>query len=875
MKKHNDGKKLMRKEKRNAFRLKATQFLKKNHRAVAAVSIAVFMAGYLSGVASIIAYAVYSGEEVTIGEPARNILTYDKPSTKISKKHNFLNGIYKLDGDYNDFQQASLPIGSGDLGAAIYGETAVERIVFNEKTLWSGGPKDGQTDYNGDNFTGVGADGYTENERYYAVQDYLLNGDTKAATKLFNNMEGNTENKGAYLPFADILIDFGHKRVKNYTRSLDVDNALASVNYTYKDQNFSREYLASNPDKVVAMRFNTDGELSFTLRFPARQAGATVTADGNEITISGALSGNGLKYYACLTVKSHGGTVTANGDALTISGGQTADVFVSAITDYKDEYPTYRTGESAEVIAMHVDNAVAAAASKGYDGVKKTHIADYKNLFDRVSLNLGGVRPDFTTDKLLNKYSTIFLKNSHRRYLEQLLYNYGRYLLIASSRADSKLPANLQGVWNESDNPPWQSDYHLNINLQMNYWAAYNTNLAECAEPLVDFVDALREPGRITAKTYTATAEELAANLADEEYGFIAHTESSPYGHTTPGSGKYVTAMWSPAAVAWLMQNLYEGYEYGQDKEYLARIYPIMKEAARYFERTMVTYNGRLVTAPCYSPEHGKLTAGNTYEQSLIWQLLTDVTAAAKTLNVDADKQAVWTDMITKLNPIEIGSGGQIKEWYDETYILSRGNAFHRHTSHLLGVFPGDLINKDTNPEYVAAAKVSLDWRGNLSTGWAMGQRINTYARLGEGDIAHKLIKTLFKNGIYPNLFDAHPPFQIDGNFGYTSGVTEMLMQSNLGYIDLLPALPSAWAQGKISGIVARGNFTLAYEWKDGAVTELSVRSGSGNECVIRVDNPSDYIVQRSNGTTVSSKISDGKLVFDTAVGETYKVIKK
>lgn len=860
------------KQEKTAFRKqKRKSFADAHHRGIAMTLLAVFMPVYLFSVVTIIINAVFTSENVVIGENADNILFYDKPASKIMKKHSAANVVYGLDSEYNKFQQASLPIGSGDLGAAVFGEIAEERIVFNEKTLWSGGPKEGQTNYNGCNFTGIGEDGLTESQRYYAVQNYLLNGDTSAATKLFKNMEGDIDNKGSYLPWGDVYVDFGHKNVKNYSRTLDIDNSVAAVSYVYKNRAYSREYIASNPDKVIAMRFTCDGEFSFGVSFPSKQGGTTV-ASGNSIILCGSLADNGLAYYSQLTVDAHGGNVVADGGKLMVSGSDTADVFISAATDYDDNYPVYRTGETAEQLSSRVKTTVEKAVAKGYGGVRAAHVADYKSLYGRVSINLGGTRPRFTTDKLLTRYSTVFLKSSHRKYLEQLLYNYGRYLLISSSREDSILPANLQGVWNESNNPPWQSDYHLNINLQMNYWAAYNTNLAECASPLVEYVDGLREPGRVTAKTYTATEKELTDGLSDAEYGFIAHTECNPYGHTTPGTGKYATALWSPAAVAWLMQNLYEGYEYGGNIEYLQRIYPIMKEALLYFERTMVMYNGRLVTAPSYSPEHGKITAGNTYEQSLVWQLITDTSAAAKTLNVDGDKQAKWNDMLTKLNPIEIGSGGQIKEWYDETYILSRGMPLHRHTSHLLGLFPGDLINKDTNPEYAAAAKVSLDWRGTLTTGWAMGQRINTYARLGEGDIAYTLVKNLFRNGVYPNLFDAHPPFQIDGNFGYTSGVTEMLMQSNLGYIQLLPALPSAWTQGEIKGIVARGNFTVSYKWQRSAVTSATVYSGNGNVCKIKLTNAADCNVTDSAGNAVPFSLSDGMLTFNTEKGKTYRI---
>ncbi len=853
---------------------KCACFFKKHQKSIAIFTIFLFTISFSVILSSSIVDIVFSSETIVIGDQAQNVLTYDKPATKIMRKHLISNLFYGLDTQYDIFQQASLPIGNGDLGLSILGETDVETLIFNEKTLWSGGPTIGQSDYNGDNFTGVGADGLTESQRFYAIRTALLSGDKKTAKILFENLQGNTDNKGAYLAWGDIVLNFGHKQVKNYNRNLDVDNAVSSVTYSHKGNFYSREFFANNPSDVIAVELTSQGEnLNFTVGFNSKQSGSHVLASESKIQNFGVLE-NGLNYFSELRIDANGGQLAYDNNTISISNSQKVNLYLSAATDYKMEFPVYRTGETAQQLSQRVSEKVAQAAIKGYNTLKAEHINDYQSLYNKVALNFGGVKPKFSTDTLIRRYPTVFLRNSHRKYLEQLLYNYGRYLLISSSRQNSQLPANLQGVWNQSNNAPWQSDYHINVNLQMNYWHAYNTNLLECAEPLVNYVDGLRKPGRITSKTYTATAAEIAAGIPDEDYGFIAHTESNPFGHTTPGKGRYVRAMWSPVAVAWLLQNVYEGYEYSQDVAYLTRVYPIMKEALRYFERTMVMYNGRLVSAPSYSPEHGPITAGNTYEQSLIWQLLTDTIKTANDLGIDSDKVAQWTEMLSKLNPIEIGSGGQIKEWYNETFNWSIGRPFHRHTSHLLGLFPGDLINKNSNPEWLDATRTTLKWRGNETTGWAMGQRINSYARLGDGNNAYKLIKKLFSKGIYANLFDAHPPFQIDGNFGYTAGVTEMLMQSNLGYIELLPALPDKWSQGEINGIVARGNFEISMKWSNKTLDFATIKSVKGSVCAVKVSNGDAYRIVDKDGNQIAHNFANGTIQFNTSANSVYRIIK-
>ena len=611
-----------------------------------------------------------------------------------------------------------------------------------------------------------------------------------------------------------------------------------------------------------------DGQekLNVDLSFPSAHGGLS-TAKANSIVTCGKLEDNDLQYYARMDVVT-GGKIAANGEVLSVSGAESVVLIVSAATDYAPIYPAYRTGESEKQLAKKVDELIEKAVQKGYDTLKAEHIADYTALYDKVKFNIGAIDSNITTDRLLKKYRSGIIKPEQKRYLEELLYNYGRYLTIATSRSTDLLPSNLQGIWNNRDNPPWGSDYHMNVNLQMNYWPTYSTNLAECAIPLIKYVDSLRKPGRVTAATYAGIVSD-----ENEENGFVFHTQNTPFGWTCPGWE--FSWGWSPAATAWILQNVYDYYEYTGDKEYLEEvIYPMLREASLYFKDTLVEdkKTSRLVTVPAYSPEHGPRTMGNTYEQSLIWQLFNDTVEAANVLGIDSDLAQELDGKIAKLNPIEIGDDGQIKEWYFESKLGKIGETHHRHLSHLLGLFPGDLINKDLHPEWLEAVKVSLNKRGDKSTGWAMGQRINTWARACDGDRAYKLINQLFKSGLFSNMWDAHPPFQIDGNFGYTAGVTEMLMQSNLGYIELLPALPSVWRNGSISGIVARGNFELSFEWQDGKLLKLAIKSNNGGMCALKLGK-TDVVIKDSSDMPLDYFVENDKIKFLTTKGMTYKVL--
>lgn len=814
-----------------------------------------------------IGFLIYCyADDMVVGGDVDMKINFDK-SAKSLGVNVFLSAKNKED---DIWQQNTLPIGNGMLGGSIYGEVFNERIIFNEKTLWTGGPSLKRPDYNGGNLTEKDENGKTVNDYYQEVKRLFEEGKNKEASALCDKLVGKEEGYGAYQCWGEIKINMHHafKKSKDYERFLSLDNAMAGVSYKGNDTTFKREYFASNPDKVLVIKLIADGEehLSFDLTFPSKQGGISVAKE-NSICTYGKVEDNGLMYYSRMDVITAGCVTSAN-NVLSVSGAKNVVIVVYASTDYAPVYPNYRTGETQEQLAERVSLVIEKAVKKGYEDLRKDHIADYTALYDRVSFDLGAVKPDLTTDKLLKKYKKGVIKPSQQRYLEQLLYNYGRYLTIASSRKTDILPSNLQGLWNNRNNPPWASDYHMNVNLQMNYWPTYSTNLAECANPLVNYIDSLREPGRVTASTYAGIVSENG-----EENGFVFHTQNTPFGWTCPGWD--FSWGWSPASTAWILQNVYEYYEYTGDIEYLRKnIYPMLREASLYFKNTLVEdkNSGRLVTVPTYSPEHGPRTMGNTYEQSLIWQLFNDTIEAGKVLAVDGALIEELESKIAKLKPIEIGENGQIKEWYHESKLGQIGQKNHRHLSHLLGLFPGDLINKDLHPEWLDATVVSLNNRGDKSTGWAMGQRINTWARVGDGDRAYKLIKQLFKSGLYSNMWDAHPPFQIDGNFGYTAGVTEMLMQSNLGYIELLPSLPREWANGKISGIIARGNFELAFEWKDSKVIDLEIKSNIGGKCILKLGR-TDIKIMDSNFLQVPYVIENGKIKFETQKGMVYKLV--
>lgn len=828
-------------------------------------------------------------------------LWYDEPA---SKGVNILGaGDFKPTAEDNNWQQHTLPIGNSYMGANIYGEIAEEHLTFNHKALWNGGPSTKRPNYDGGNI--FEKDNKKMSDIYQEVVDAFLNGDS-AAGNMCNKIvgEGEAGGYGSYQSWGDIYLTYGGLSettpTTDYERNLDFATATANVDFTANGTRYHREYFISHPDNVLVMKLTADGgTMDVNVRFPVDNAENAVsrgigkevsyTADDTSGTLvtAGALQDNQMKMNSMIKAETADGSISAgsDGESLDISGASEIIFYVSADTDYKNEYPTYRTGETDAELAASVADVVEKASEKGFDAVKESHLADYRELFDRVTLDLGQAASDKTTDVLLSSYKNNSASDSERGLLEVLLYQYGRYMTIASSRAGD-LPSNLQGVWQNrvggGDRVPWGSDYHMNVNLQMNYWPTYSANLAECGIPIIDYVNSLREPGRVTAEAYFGIKSE-----PGEANGFSAHTQNTPFGWTCPGWS--FSWGWSPAAVPWILQNCWEYFEYTGNVEYMKEnIYPMLREEAILYDQILVdsgeeilledgTKSTRLVSAPAYSPEHGPRTLGNAYENELIWQLYEDAIKAAEILGVDAELVANWKETQKRLAPIEIGDDGQIKEWFHETTFgsVSGTERAHRHMSHLLALFPGDQISVE-NQAYIDAAVVSLTDRTDSATGWGIGQRINAWARTGDGNHAHAVIKSLFKNGIYPNLWDAHPPFQIDGNFGYTSGVNEMLMQSNAGYINILPAIPDVWASGSVDGIVARGNFELGIDWADGKADTVTILSKNGGECVVQAAGIKAAGVTvtdaDNNSVTVVEDEEKERITFDTKKGMTYTI---
>jgi alpha-L-fucosidase 2 len=745
-----------------------------------------------------------------------------------------------------DWETQALPIGNGPLGAMVFGGVASEQLQFNEKTLWTGGP--GVSGYDFGNWKTPRPDAVAEVQRQIDRDGRMA--PEAVAAKLGQPKTGF----GAYQTFGDLFLDFGHANPADYRRELSLREAVARVGYTAGGVRHSREFFASNPGNVIVGRISADqgGKVSFTLRHTSPRDDKTVTASGGRLTIRGALRDNGMKFEAQIQVVTEGGTRTDAGDRITVTGADSAVLVLSAGTDYAGAYPAYR-GEDPHA---KVTAAVDAAAAQSYDDLRRAHVADYRKLFDRVRLDLGRRAPAIPTDRLRRNYTGGASPDD--RALEAMFFAYGRYLLISSSRENDLLPANLQGVWNNVTNPPWSADYHVNINLQMNYWLAEQTNLHETTKPYDRYITSLVAPGRKTAQDLFGAR------------GWVVNNETNPFGFT--GVHDWATAFWFPEAAAWTTQHLYDTYRFTGDLGYLRETaYPVIKGAAEFWLDFLHTdpRDGKLVVSPSYSPEHGDFSAGASMSQQIVREVFTNALAAAERLGVDAGFRAEVSAALAKLDPgLRIGSWGQLQEWKSDWD--SRTDT-HRHVSHLYALHPGNQITPGT-PE-AEAAKVSLTARGDGGTGWSKAWKINFWARLLDGDHAHKMLAEQLKGSTLDNLWDTHPPFQIDGNFGATSGIAEMLLQSQHDVVHVLPALPSTWRDGSVTGLRARGDVTVDAAWKDGAPDTITVRPGRSGPIKVR----SSFVVGRyrvhdEQGHEIAPRRDGDTLSWNARAGKAYTI---
>jgi len=748
-----------------------------------------------------------------------------------------------------------LPLGNGRLGAMVYGGVGREKIPLNEDSLWMGWGRD----RNNPEFL----------KALPEVRRLLFAGDPTAAYRVAEkNMLGLPHRLQSYQPLGDLRLSFdGEGATDDYRLELDLDTAVSTLRYTRGGVTFIREVFASFPDQVIVVRQTADkpGQVSMGVWIDRPQDAVTRIPSADRLDLVGQLAcDKGLGFRASVKIVNEGGTVEAFPERVQVDKANTVTLFVAAATTFKGIAARY-TGEDPRAV---VDRQLAAAVAKGFDKVRADHVADHQALFRRVDLRLGPTRTTeaetLPTDERVERVKT---KGERDHALDALYFQFGRYLLIASSRPGD-LPANLQGVWNDKMQAPWNSDYHLNINLQMNYWPAEVTNLAEMHEPLFDFLESLRDPGRQTAKVQYGAR------------GFVAHHITDTFGFTAVGDHPRA-GLW-PSGAAWTAQHLWEHYQFGRDKAFLAKAYPTMKEAAEFFLDYLVPdAQGRLVSGPSVSPENryklpngnvGVLCMGPTMDHEIVHALFDQCARATQILGVDGEFRKKLLEAKAKVPMPAIGKYGQIQEWaedYDEP------DPGHRHISQLFALYPSDLVTMRGTPALAKAARATIERRlanGGGHTGWSRAWIINFWARLEDGDKAYENVQALLAKSTLPNLWDLHPPFQIDGNFGGTAGIAEMLLQSHGGDIALLPALPAAWPEGTFRGLRARGGVEVDVSWSGGKATAAALRPSIGETHRLRPPRGQQIEAIATGGKRIAYRTDGDVAVVALVAGKAYEV---
>jgi alpha-L-fucosidase 2 len=724
----------------------------------------------------------------------------------------------------------ALPVGNGRLAAMVFGGVPAERLQLNEDTLWSGGP------YDPSNPEALAA--------HARVRELIWQRNYTAAQALIaEKMMAKPLRELPYQPLGDLLLTMpGSGSVDGYRRSLDLDTAVARVTYASGGVTYTREVFSSPVDQVIVVRLTAGapGHVAVTVGLTTPQQ-ASVSVEGSTLVMRGVNAEaqgikGALKFQARARVIAEGGQAEAQGDRIAVTGANAVTILVAAATSYRSYKDV--SGDPEAITTAQIQRA----AGKRFDALRAAHVAEHQRLFRRVSLDLGAsAAAQEPTDERIRRFG-----EGHDPQLAALYFQFGRYLLISSSRPGSQ-PANLQGDWNDQVRPPWDSKYTININTEMNYWPAESTNLSELVEPLTRMVLDLTETGARTAKVQYGAR------------GWVAHHNTDLWRATGAIDGPQY-GMW-PTGGAWLCQHLWEHYLYTGDKDYLARVYPAMKGASEFFLDTLVEepVHKWLVTSPSLSPENPhpfgtSIVAGPAMDSEILRDLFANTKQAAEILGRDPELRKQLEATRARLAPSQIGKAGQLQEWLED-WDMEAPEIHHRHVSHLYALFPSDQISVRGTPELAAAARKSLEIRGDDATGWGLGWRLNLWARLHDGDHAYSILDRLLHPArTYPNMFDAHPPFQIDGNFGGTSGIAEMLLQSQGGEIELLPALPTAWPAGSVKGLRARGGFEVDIAWRDGKLTGGEVRavSGSGRARLRYGDATTDVTIAQGKSVSIS-----------------------